>query len=84
MATRVKRTYNLSTETIRRVRELASEYGVADSQDRVVELAVERFYGQQRATEEAALWAEAADDDAFQREVAFIREAYDDRDVWPR
>ena len=37
MAVRTKRTYNLSSATVRRVRELADEYGAARTQDGVVE-----------------------------------------------
>jgi len=40
MPSRVKRTYNLSAQTIHRVRELADEYGVSPTQDGVVEACV--------------------------------------------
>jgi hypothetical protein len=43
MASRVKRTYNLAPATIRRVKEMAEEYGVAPSQDAVIELAVDEL-----------------------------------------
>src|SRR5664279_454615 len=78
VTTKVKRTYNLSAETVRRVRELASDYGVADSQDRVVELAIDRLYGEQRDEEEAARWTAAANDPEFRAEIASIREGVDD------
>jgi hypothetical protein len=45
---RIKRTCNLSESTVRRVRELAGDFGVARSQDAVVELAVEQLYAQMR------------------------------------
>ena len=84
MTTRVKRTYNLSAETVRRVRELASDYSVADSQDRVVELAIDRLYGEQRDQEEAARWTAASTDPDFRTEIASIRVVVDDQDAWPR
>ena len=82
--TRVKRTYNLNTETVRRVRELAADYGVADTQDRVVEIAIDGLYREKRDAEEAALWATAARDPEFNREMADVREAIDRDDGWPR
>jgi hypothetical protein len=84
MATRIKRTYNLSEDTVRRVRELAADYRVAESQDGVVELAVDRLYRQRREAEEAAQWAAAAADPEFGREVATIRQVIDDEISWPR
>lgn len=83
MTAKVKRTYNLDAESVRRVRELASEYGVAETQDRVVELAIDRLYVERRDQEEAARWAEAAKDPDFQREMAALREVWHD-DEWPR
>jgi mRNA-degrading endonuclease toxin of MazEF toxin-antitoxin module len=44
MAASVKRTYNLDPRTVRRVREMAEQYGVAPSQDAVIELAVDVSY----------------------------------------
>ena len=84
MTTRSKRTYNLTPETVRRVRELAAEYGVAESQDGVVELAVERLYREKRDEEEAARWATAATDPVLRTELAAIREVMDDQGSWPR
>jgi hypothetical protein len=43
MSARTKRTYNLSSATVRRVREMAERYGVAPTQDAVVELAVDEL-----------------------------------------
>jgi predicted transcriptional regulator len=83
MTTRVKRTYNLPEETVRRVRELADEYGAARTQDGVIETAVERLYVSVRAEAEAASWEAAAADPAFQVEMAAIAHAFDDRDTWP-
>ena len=83
MPNRVKRTYNLSAQTIRRVRELADEYGVSTTQDGVVEAAVERLYANAREASEAARWEAAAADPEFIAEMARVAEAFADRDTWP-
>ena len=83
MTARAKRTYNLSAETVRRVRELASEYGVAASQDGVVELAVDRLFREAVGRAEADRWAEAAQDPAFRAEAAEIAAVFDDSERWP-
>lgn len=83
MPPRTKRTYNLSQETVRRVRELASDYDSASSQDAVVELAVDRLYRDARERAEGDLWAAAARDPCLQREVAEIATAFDDAGPWP-
>ena len=84
MATRTKRTYNLSAESVRRVRELAAEYGVADTQDRVVEIAIDRLYSDEREAREAAQWAAAASDPDFRAEMARVSEVMRDGEEWPR
>ncbi len=84
MTTRVKRTYNLSPESVRRVRELASDYGVAETQDAVVELAIDQLYLEKRDAEEAAQWAAAAQDPEFSREMATVAETMRDDQEWPR
>ena len=83
MPSRTKRTYNLSTATVHRVRELAEQYGAARTQDGVVELAVERLYHEARARAEAEQWATAATDPDFQTEMADIAAAFDEPDSWP-
>ena len=83
MTTRAKRTYNLAETTVRRVREIAEQYGTFRTQDRVVDAAVERLYLELRAQAEEAEWALAAHDPAFRAESASIARAYDDRDRWP-
>ena len=85
MATRVKRTYNLSPETVRRVREMAERYGVAPSQDGVVELAVDELERRFRDQREADAWAAAATDPAFATEAGEIEAAFRsaDRETWP-
>ena len=84
MPDRVKRTYNLSEETVRRVRELAGEYRAAKSQDAVVELAVDRLYSQLRDQQEAAEWASAARDPEFRAEMSGLAAEFRDVETWPR
>ncbi|MGA2514517.1 MAG: hypothetical protein ABSG37_13020 [Candidatus Limnocylindrales bacterium] len=83
MTTRTKRTYNLSPTTVHRVRELADLPGVARSQDEVVELAVERFYLEVRAREEASAWEEAANDPSFKAETSAIAHDFRDAEAGP-
>ena len=85
MPTRVKRTYNLVPATVRRVKEMAEDYGVAPSQDAVIELAIDELDRRLRDEREAIVWTDAASDPAFQVEVAELDEAYRgvDRETWP-
>jgi hypothetical protein len=83
MGDRVKRTYNLSEATVRRVREMAGDYGLAKSQDAVVELAVDRLYAQMREAEEASQWAVAAADPDFRAEMSQIAAGLDRGEYWP-
>jgi hypothetical protein len=86
MAPKVKRTYNLAPATVRRVRELSDTYGVAPSQDAVIELAVEELDRRLRERREADTWAAAAADPAFRSEVEEVETAYAaaDAESWPR
>jgi hypothetical protein len=84
MAQRIKRTYNLSAATVRRVRELAGDYGVAKSQDAVMELAVDRLYSQLRDLEEDAQWATAAQDPEFRAEMSALAADLRDGETRPR
>ncbi len=83
---RTKRTYNLPEATVRTVRELAATYGVADTQDGVIELAVDELARRLRDDAEAECWAEAAGSPGFRDEAADLAAAYDaaDRETWPR
>jgi predicted transcriptional regulator len=83
MATRTKRTYNLSDATVRRVREIAERYGSFRTQDQVVDAAVERLYIEISANVEADEWAAAAADPEFIAESREIADAFGDRDTWP-
>lgn len=83
MTTRVKRTYNLDEAAVRHVREMSSEYGVADSQDAVVEVAIERLYRAALDRVETERWATAASDPAFVAEIRQIGADVDGDDAWP-
>jgi hypothetical protein len=85
MPSRMKRTYNLSPETVRRVREMAERYSVAASQDGVVELAVDELERRLREQREADAWAAAAIDPAFSAEADDVEAAFRsaDRETWP-
>lgn len=56
----MKRTYNLDPRLVHRVREMAERYGVASSQDGVIELAVDELERRLREQREAALPADCA------------------------
>jgi hypothetical protein len=83
MSTKTKRTYNLSSEAVTHVRELAGRPGAATSQDGVVEFAIERLYRDIRDQEEAAVWSRAAEDPEFRAEMRALATAYGDLDSWP-
>jgi hypothetical protein len=83
MELRTKRTYRLSERAQSRVRELAGEYGIAGSQDAVVELAVDRLYREVEAEAEARRWAEAATDPAFRAEAADLEREFSGIETWP-
>jgi hypothetical protein len=80
---RTKRTYRLSSRTQERVRELASRYGVAASQDAVVEAAVDRLYRDVEAQAEADRWQQSATDADFRDEIAAIARYFDTGEAWP-
>ena len=83
MEARTKRTYRLSARAQARVKELTARYGVAGSQDAVVEVAVDRLYREIEAAAEGDLWAEAASDPAFRTETLNIGRLFDDAETWP-
>jgi len=82
---RVKRTYNLSEGTIRSVRELTERYGVARTQDGVVEIAVEELERRILDAGEARAWAAAREDPEFLMESEDLEAAYRnaDAETWP-
>jgi hypothetical protein len=85
MAARVKRTYNLAPATVRRVREMAERYGVAPSQDGVIELAVDELARRLRDEHESEAWEHAAGDAEFVAEADALEARYRsaDRETWP-
>jgi predicted kinase len=85
MSSKVKRTYNLDPGTVRRVRELSEQYGVAPSQDAVVELAIDELERRLLEQRESDAWAAATADRAYRAEVADLATAYEtaDRETWP-
>ncbi len=86
MSATVKRTYNLDPATVRRVRELSQAYGVAPSQDAVIELAVDELDRRLRDDREAQAWGDARADPAFLRDMEDLERAYEaaDAETWPR
>lgn len=83
MTTKIKRTYNLSPESIDQVRRLVGEAGLADSQDGIVELAIERLYREVRDRDETTTWSRAAHDEAFLAEVRELDAVYAATEGWP-
>jgi hypothetical protein len=83
MEARTKRTYRLSARTQARVKELSARYGVAGSQDAVVEAAIDRLYREVEAAAEGDRWAEAATDPTFRIEMGEIARLFDDAETWP-
>jgi len=85
MTGRVKRTYNLAPSTVRRVREMAETYGLAPSQDGVIELAVDELERRLRDEREADVWERAAQDREFVAEADDMEARYRsaDRETWP-
>ncbi len=83
---RTKRTYNLPERTVLAVRELAATYGVAGTQDGVIELAVDELARRLREGAEAETWAGAAADPGFRAETTDLAAAYGtaDAETWPR
>lgn len=85
MPAKEKRTYNLTADTVRAVRELADEYHAAPTQDAVVELAVSELARRLRDEAESATWEAAAADGVFTAEAQQIEDAYRgaDPETWP-
>lgn len=76
MPTRVKRTYNLNPATVRAVREMASSYHVAGSQDAVIELAIDELQRRLQDEQESAAWKTAAHDPAFVAGARDLEDAF--------
>lgn len=64
---------------------MAERYGVAASQDAVIELAVDELERRLTDEREAAVWEDAAADPLFRAEAEDLEDAYRvaDRETWP-
>ncbi len=69
---KIKRTYNLSADSIATVKRLAEEEHIASSQDAVVEQAIAELDRLVRESADARLWSQAVQDQEFQAEVRQI------------
>ncbi len=83
MGSKTKRTYNLSTDAVAHVRDLAARGDLAASQDAVVEMAIEQLYREVRDREDAARWSLASRDAGFLREMRAIASELDRAAEWP-
>jgi hypothetical protein len=81
---KIKRTYNLSPSVVDTVKALVEERHAARTQDALVEAAVQLFARQLRDRDDAARWAEAANDASFQDELNRLWAECDseDRAAW--
>ena len=80
---RIKRTYNLSPETVATVKRLAEIDRVAATQDAVVEHAVAELSRQLCDLQDAQRWSEAPGDDGLQQELRQIEADWPSADVAP-
>jgi len=83
MTAKTKRTYNLSSDAVAHVRDLAARGDLATSQDGVVELAIDHLYREIRDRDDAAMWSRAAQDQAFRTEMRTIESQVGGPDDWP-
>ena len=72
MSSAIKRTYNLSPETVATVKRLAEVEHLAATQDAVVEYAIAELSRHLRDAQDALSWSAAGDDDALQQELKDI------------
>ena len=81
---KTKRTYRLSNESIATVKRLAEVDHVAETQDGVVDRAIQELDRSIRDSREAQLWAKAATDQGFLAEAALIDSSYapDEKQAW--
>ncbi len=80
----MKRTYNLSSETVAAVKRLVEERGAASSQDAFVERAIRELIRQLQDLEDARLWRRAARDEQLQGELKHIETEFrnEDYNAW--
>jgi hypothetical protein len=65
----MKRTYNLSPETVATVKRLAEIDHLAATQDAVVDYAIAELSRRLRDTQDARIWSAAGDDDTLRHEL---------------
>jgi hypothetical protein len=84
MGTKVKRTYNISAESVETVKRLVEERHIASSQDALIEQAIAEIARRVRDADDARLWSEAAVDTTLQAEIEDIEHwaTQDDLDAW--
>lgn len=81
---KVKRTYQLSADTVNAVRELVQRKHAAGSQDALVEAALRDYIRRLREAEEAEVWAAASDPGLAGEGQLFEAEFRTaDRESWP-
>ena len=82
---KVKRTYNLSEQTVTTVREMVEQRHVAPTQDALVEMALTDFFMALRYADEARVFGEAANDPEVAAELALLEAEFAaaDRETWP-
>lgn len=82
---KLKRTYNLSPDTVAAVRELVEERHIASSQDALVEMALTDFFLSLQHADEARRFASAAADPDLARERSLLDREFRtaDRETWP-
>jgi hypothetical protein len=83
MATRIKRTYNLSAEAVSHVREMVGMPDLPKSQDGVVEQAIDALYRAVRDRDDAASWSSAAGSESFRGEMRAIASDLAAAEGWP-
>jgi hypothetical protein len=76
MNAKTKRTYTISVEADATVKRLVEEHHLATSHDALVELAIIELERRIREPDEARLWAAAASDPVFLREVEQIESEF--------
>jgi len=82
---KVKRTYNLSEQTVTTVREMVEQHHVAPTRDALVEMALTDFFMALRHADEARVYREAANDPELAAELALLEAEFAtaDRETWP-
>ena len=84
MSTKIKRTYNISSEAVATVKRLVEERHLAPSQDALVEQAIAELARRVRDADDARRWRQAAVDAGFQAETRQLDAEFaaDDLRAW--